>query len=66
VIVALASLENSIEPTEPTESTEPIETRCRTRVTVGGVDAHSVINDAAARRLILSKVRERRGDVISD
>jgi len=56
MLVALAPLQKPIEepPVEESESH-----RCA-RVTVGGVDAHSVIDLAAARRLILSKVRESR------
>jgi len=56
MVVALVALPNSIE-SPPTEPVGPIEPRRAVRVTVGGVDAHSVLNHAAARRLILSKVR---------
>ena len=56
MVVALV-VEQDIEPSEPVGQSES--QRCA-RVTVGGVDAHSVIDLAAARRLMLSKVRERR------
>jgi len=54
MVVALVALQNPIEvpPIDQGES------RRSSRVTIGGVDAHSVIDLPVARRLILSKVRD--------